>query len=156
MTRTKCVPEHGPTQTVCNVTWAKGLILAPTQDVYWKTPCCKDVHDYNLFNSFAVHHDRYLVALVQCAFNCCKVRRQSTRVRMLASLSRGGDNVVKLLLAMCGSQFYIGFSREEKGCANQATVVVIDRIPQEGRENYPKSYNQSQTEPKYILEFRIK
>ena len=86
------------------------------------------------FYCFAVCHDWSLEAPVQHTFNQHKVQRQSACVRMPDLLSRHRVVVVALLLNFCGFLIYLGFSREEKGYANQATVVVVVIIPWEGRE----------------------
>ena len=115
----------------CNL--KKVSILAATQYVYQKKLCGKDVHERHLFDHFEVRHDWYLTELVQHAFNCCKVQRQSACVSTSALLLRRGDVAVTSFSALRGSLFYLGFRREEKGCANQETVVVVNIISQEGR-----------------------
>ena len=130
----RCVPEHNLMWTVRNVAWTKLLIIAATWGVYKKMLCYKDTCKRCLFNCFAVCHNQYLEALVQHTLDYHKVQRQSTCIRMSSLLPRHRDVAVMLLSALCWSPFYLWFSREKKGCANQATIVVVVIIPWEGRE----------------------
>ena len=88
--------------------------------------CQMDVRKHHLFDHFTVRYDWSLNALVQRAFDHCKVQSQHACVRKLALLLWQGDVAISSLLVLCEFPFYIWFSREGKGCDNYAAVVVVD------------------------------